>query len=81
MVCNWGRAVWKYIRHLDSCDISDNSDSSYNSDSCDISDNSDSSYNSDSKQKKNVCKTKQQFLWAIYNIYNLVNLRPVGHCF
>ena len=25
---NCSRAVWKYIRHLDSCDISDNSDSS-----------------------------------------------------
>ena len=28
MVCNSSRAEWKYIRHLDSCDISDNIDSS-----------------------------------------------------
>ena len=33
MVCNSSRAEWKYIRHLDSCDISDNSDSSESSDS------------------------------------------------
>ena len=28
MFCNYSRAVWKYIRHLDSCDISGNRDSS-----------------------------------------------------
>ena len=28
MVHNFNRALWKYIRHLDSCDITDNSDSS-----------------------------------------------------
>ena len=28
MVCNCSRAVWKYIWHLDRCDIIDNSDSS-----------------------------------------------------
>ena len=30
MICNCSRAVWKYIRYLDNCDISDNS---YSSDS------------------------------------------------
>ena len=33
MVCNCRRAVWKYIIHLDSFDISANSDSSGSSDS------------------------------------------------
>ena len=28
MFCNYSRAVWKYIRHLDRCDISGNRDSS-----------------------------------------------------
>ena len=38
MVCNCNRAVWKHIWPLDSCDISDNSDSRYISDSSDSSD-------------------------------------------
>ena len=36
MFCNCNIAVWKYKIHLDSCDISDNSDSSKCSDSSDI---------------------------------------------
>ena len=33
VVCNCSRAVWKYMWHLDSCDINDNSDYSDSSDS------------------------------------------------
>ena len=35
MACNSSRAVGKYIWHLDSCDISDNSDISGSSDQSD----------------------------------------------
>ena len=28
MVCNYIRAIWKYIGHLDSCELSEDSDSS-----------------------------------------------------
>ena len=51
MVCDCSRAVFKYIWHLDSCGITDNSDISDSSESTD--------------KNKNACKTVQQFESAI----------------
>ena len=63
MVCNFSRAVWKYIRHLDSCDIKDSSDSSNSKMTLVIVD-----------RNKHVFKTLQELVSSIGNIQD-----SVGH--
>ena len=67
-VCNFSKTLWKYRRHLDNCEISDNSESSDSSDGSYSSDISDRSYNGGSREEKHVCTTLQQFVSAINHI-------------